>query len=383
MNNQIWLMTSAFPKLSFDQVVQKAKAVGAQGLELCVFRRDGTRKDHVATHLDYEHFALDDAKNILSTCESEGVRISVGAYDNLLGGDPAECEANRNHILKLIRIAHLLGGDANDVCVGTFVGYNHDLGKEDGGFAKNLDLYVQVFTPIVKYAGDLGVTLNYENCPMEGWRPSSAPTTYNNLPCTLAARKLMYALIPSRAHGETYDPSHDAWQNIDPVDVIENTDLSRLHRVHVKGTRNRRRCARPEGGRVPARVRVGPPPLRSETARLRRLRQHRLVRLLQGADGERLRAAVRDRERGRQLLPHRQRRRNAAGLRRHRDGDGACRLVARRGKGVVVQSRAAACAALRRRPGYPRRHDARSGVMQLCREVRLGLLVSPPYFDAC
>lgn len=74
---------------------------------------------------------------------------------------------------------------------------------------------------------------------MEGWRPASTPTTYNNLPCTLAARKLMYALIPSPAHGETYDPSHDAWQHIDPVDVVRNTDLNRLRRVHIKGTRNR------------------------------------------------------------------------------------------------------------------------------------------------
>jgi sugar phosphate isomerase/epimerase len=239
MNNPIWLMTSAFPKLTLAQVVEKIKAVGAQGAELCVFRRDGSRRDHVATHLDYETFSLDDARRVLDTCAGEGIRISVGAYDNLLAGDPAECEANRNHILKLIRMAHLMGGDANDVCVGTFVGYNHELGKEDGGFAKNLDLYAKVFTPIVKYAESLGVTLTYENCPMEGWRPASAPTTYNNLPCTLAARKLMYALIPSKAHGETYDPSHDAWQNIDPVDVLKNTDFSRLHRVHIKGTRNR------------------------------------------------------------------------------------------------------------------------------------------------
>jgi sugar phosphate isomerase/epimerase len=47
----------------------------------------------------------------------------------------------------------------------------------------------------------------------------------------------MYTLIPSRAHGETYDPSHDVWQNIDPVDVVNASDLSRIHRVHVKGTR--------------------------------------------------------------------------------------------------------------------------------------------------
>jgi len=75
---------------------------------------------------------------------------------------------------------------------------------------------------------------------MEGWSPATAPATCNNLPGCLAARKLMYALIPGPAHGETYDPSHDVWQNIDPCDVIRASDMNRIHRVHVKGTRNLR-----------------------------------------------------------------------------------------------------------------------------------------------
>lgn len=240
MNNPIWVMTSAFKSLSLDQVIARTKEIGAQGMELCVFRRDGTRTDHVATHLDYESFGPDDAKRLIGTCNREGLRFSVGAYENLIGGDPAQRALNQNHLLKLIRIAHLCGGDRNDIKVGTFVGYNHELGAQDGGFEKNLDEYAKVFGPIIRYAEDLGVTVIYENCPMEGWRPATSPTTYNNLPGCLAARKLIYTMIPSRAHGETYDPSHDVWQNIDPIDVIEASDMSRIHRVHVKGTRNHR-----------------------------------------------------------------------------------------------------------------------------------------------
>ena len=238
MNNPIWLMTSAFPGQSFDQVVKRAKSVGAQGLELCVFRRDGTRKDHTATHLDYETFDLEAAKKVIDRCNKEGLRVSVGAYDNLIGGDEAQRVKNQNHILKLIRIAALLGGDANDVVCGTFVGYNNALGREDGGFEKNLMEYKRVFTPIVKYAESLGVTLCYENCPMEGWQAVTAPDCYNNLPGCLAARKLMYVLIPSKAHAETYDPSHDVWQHVDPVEVIDASDFARIRRIHIKGTRN-------------------------------------------------------------------------------------------------------------------------------------------------
>jgi len=248
MNNPIWVMTSAFKALNLEQILQQTKAIGAQGMELCVFRREGARTDHVATHLDYDAFGPEAAKRLLERCQRERLRFSVGAYENLIGGDPDQRLRNQNHLLKLIRIAHLCAGDRNDVKVGTFVGYNAELGVQDGGFEKNLEEYARVFRPIIKYAEDLGVTVLYENCPMEGWRPATTPTTYNNLPGCLAARKLMYALIPSRAHGETYDPSHDVWQNIDPIDAINASDMSRIHRIHVKGTRNLKSAARVHWG---------------------------------------------------------------------------------------------------------------------------------------
>jgi len=238
-NNPIWLMTSAFAAdRTFDDVVKRAQSVGAQGLELCVFRRDTDRADHIATHLNYESFSLEDAKRVIDVCNKTGLRISVGAYDNLIGGKIENQVVNQNHILKLIRIAALLGGDANDVVCGTFVGYDTLLGREDRGFEKNLLKFQKVFTPIVKYAESLGVTLCFENCPMEGWQPVTAPDCYNNLPGCLAARKLMYALVDSKNLQETYDPSHDVWQHIDPSAVIEAMDFSKLRRVHIKGTRN-------------------------------------------------------------------------------------------------------------------------------------------------
>jgi sugar phosphate isomerase/epimerase len=244
MNNPIWIMSSAFQRLTLDQVIGETKEMGAQGMELCVFRRDGARKDHVATHLDYETFGPEAAKRLIERCHQENLRFSVGAYENLIGGDPEERLRNQNHLLKLIRIAALCGGDRNNVKVGTFVGYHFELGAQESGFEKNLKEYARVFRPIILYAENLGVTVLYENCPMEGWRPATSPGTYNNLPATLAARKLMYALIPSQAHGETYDPSHDVWQNIDPIDVLHAADMKRIHRIHVKGTRHLKSLAR-------------------------------------------------------------------------------------------------------------------------------------------
>ncbi len=232
-------MSSVFSGLSLSEAIDRTQGVGAQGIDLCVFRRDGTRTDHVATHLDYETFDLAAAQQTIDAFNAAGLRLSLGAFENCIGGNTEQQVLNQNHLLRLIRIAYLLGGNDNDVTVGTFVGYNHALGDQEGGFQKNLERYQEIFTPIIRYAEDLGVTVVYENCPMEGWRSAGYTSTFNNLTGVLAARKLMYELIPSAAHGEIYDPSHDVWQHTDPVAVIEASDISRIKRVHVKATRNR------------------------------------------------------------------------------------------------------------------------------------------------
>lgn len=248
IENPIWLMSSAYDQLNQEELIAKAGELGVQGIDLCVFRTDSDRADHTATHLDYASFQPDGAERLIEQFNRHGLRLSLGAFDNMIGGDPVERVKNQNHLLRLIRIAHLLGGDENDIIVGTFVGYNHDLGNQIDGFQRNLEEYQRVFGPIVKYAEDLGVTIAYENCPMEGWRSSRYTSTFNNLTGILAARKLIYALVDSQAHGEIYDPSHDIWQNTDPVEVIKQTDVTRLKRIHVKTTRNLSTQARVEWG---------------------------------------------------------------------------------------------------------------------------------------
>lgn len=251
-------MSSAFNKLNINELIERAQEIGAQGIDLCVFSKDGTRQDHTATHLEYENFRSEDAKKLIDQFNKAELKLSLGAFENMIGGAEGHRIKNQNHLLRLIRIAHLLGGDENNIKVGTFVGYNHDLGNQENGFQKNLDEYYRVFKPIIKYAEDLGVTVLYENCPMEGWRSAGYTNTFNNLPGVLAARKLMYAMIPSSAHGEIYDPSHDVWQNIDPTDVIKYTDISRLHRIHVKTTRNLHNKARIEWGAMYPMQQVNP-----------------------------------------------------------------------------------------------------------------------------
>ncbi|HLW20361.1 MAG TPA: hypothetical protein VKX33_08560, partial [Cyclobacteriaceae bacterium] len=98
MNNPIWIMTSAFDQLSLDEVITKAGAIGVQGLDLCVFRKDGTRDDFVATHLDYDNFTPETAKEILEKFNRANLKLSLGAFDNLIGGDPSQRRKNQDHL---------------------------------------------------------------------------------------------------------------------------------------------------------------------------------------------------------------------------------------------------------------------------------------------
>jgi sugar phosphate isomerase/epimerase len=250
MNNPVWMMSSAYPEKNLNQLIEIARRIGLQGIELCVFRTDGLRSDHVATHLDYAQFDTETAKKTIELFNRDRLRFSIGAFENLIGGDPAERVHNQNHLLRLIRMAAMMGGDANGITVGTFVGYNHEWDLEARSFEKNLLEYKRIFSPIIRYAEDLGVTVVYENCPMEGWRSADYSSTMNNLPSTLAARKLMYELIPSKSHGETYDPSHDVWQFVNPVDVLKHSDLNRIKSVHLKATRLRQDSSAVHWGHV-------------------------------------------------------------------------------------------------------------------------------------
>ncbi len=102
MNNQIWLMTSAYPAYSLSEILEVTKGVGGQGVEACVFRREGARVDHVATHIDYEGFNPEQAQELIDQFNGTGLRFSIGAYENLIGGDEGERIKNQNHLNRRI-----------------------------------------------------------------------------------------------------------------------------------------------------------------------------------------------------------------------------------------------------------------------------------------
>ena len=86
------------------------------------FRRQKTRNALFSNMSDFGT----DAEGEQVFPKGNAVMIDYSASENLIGGDPIHRIKNQNHLLQLIRMAYLLGGDENDVKVGTFVGYNHE-----------------------------------------------------------------------------------------------------------------------------------------------------------------------------------------------------------------------------------------------------------------
>ena len=90
---------------------------------------------------------------------------SLGCYDNPLHPDPAVRRATSEHLRACIDAAATLGCPT----VGTFIG--RDPGRT---VAENLRDAETVFALLVEHAGERGVKVIIENCPMEGevdwWR---------------------------------------------------------------------------------------------------------------------------------------------------------------------------------------------------------------------
>jgi len=107
--------------------------------------------------------------------------------------------------------------------VGTFVG--RDVSRT---VAENLTLGATVFAPLVDYAGERGIRLVVENCPMEGWHP-------DGYPANLAYSPELWEWMASIGLYLNFDPSHLQWLGVDPVAVIEPYAERILH-VQAKDT---------------------------------------------------------------------------------------------------------------------------------------------------
>jgi sugar phosphate isomerase/epimerase len=221
---KLGFFTAALPGNTLEQAAKWGAESGFQAIEIaCWPHEKAARRYAGVTHIDVETLDKAKAKEIRGMLDGYGLTISsLGYYPNPLHPDQEHRETVIGHLKKVIEAAALLEVPV----VGTFVGKD-----KDKTLPQNFEEYTKVWPGIVKFAGERGVKIGIENCPMlfslDEW-PGG-----NNLASTPTIWRKMWEIIPDDNFGLNLDPSHLILQMIDYERVIREF-ASKLFHVHAK-----------------------------------------------------------------------------------------------------------------------------------------------------
>jgi sugar phosphate isomerase/epimerase len=219
---KLGLLTAAFPDLTLEQVAAWAAGEGFEALEIACWPSAGSEARRYAgvAHIDVESFDADEVNELMARY---GLEISALAYyPNNLHPDDGVREAANAHLRKVIDAAERLGVST----VGTFVGND-----KDRPLAENLERFRRIWPALVAHAGERGVRIAIENCPMifsyDEW-PGG-----NNLAWSPAIWDELFTAIPEQHFGLNLDPSHLVWLMIDYERAVYDY-ADRLFHTHAK-----------------------------------------------------------------------------------------------------------------------------------------------------
>ena len=159
----------ADPDLAIEEWLQFSKDIGSPNIQISAALHPTETDvpaeamlDPVANHLDLRQpFTKERAARVHASMKSTGVGLSDIAYfDNFLHPDKAVRQKKIDFMMRVFDAAALLGLDA--VC--GFVGRNYELDMD-----QNLQMFEEVFVPMLKEAKARGLTYRVEQCPMPGW----------------------------------------------------------------------------------------------------------------------------------------------------------------------------------------------------------------------
>jgi len=216
---KLGFITSCFPDEDLAWIAGWAGQAGFDALEIAAWPARG-RPGHGPSHLDVVGFDARAADATTSLLDGHRLSISaIGYYENNLASDPVRRAQIHEHLRRCIDAAALL----RCPLVGTFIGRDVTLSVSD-----NLALAETLLPPLVDHAGERGVRLVIENCPMEGWHPDGYP---GNLAYSPELWEWMFSL----GFFLNFDPSHLVWLGIDPV-VALRPYVDRVLHAQAKDT---------------------------------------------------------------------------------------------------------------------------------------------------
>ncbi len=220
---KLGFLTACLPGVPLDDLVHWAARQGFQSLELAAWPVSSSR-DYQARQIDAARMTKKEAERIKDLFQQHSITISAMAYyDNNLDPDLKIRKAHLDHLKKVITAASMLEVDL----VGTFVG-----GRPDRLPGENMKEIGKVFRSLVRFAGDRGVRLMIENCPMENWQRFGLPGNYAYSPELWDA---LFNEVPGKNFGLNFDPSHLCWLGIDYLQAARKY-AGKIFHVHAKDT---------------------------------------------------------------------------------------------------------------------------------------------------
>lgn len=209
---------------SFEEVIDTAASIGYECVEVaCWPVEKASRRYAGVTHINIEGLNEEKISYINDYCKKKKVSISALAYyPNILTEDREAQERIRKHLIAMIETAPKLQVDT----ITTFIGR-----VEHKTIEENLELFQEIWRPIIKVAEEKKVKIAIENCPMlfdDGQWPGG-----QNLMTTPAIWRKVFSLLPSDYLGLNYDPSHFIWQQMDYIAPLYEFKEKIFH-VHYK-----------------------------------------------------------------------------------------------------------------------------------------------------
>jgi sugar phosphate isomerase/epimerase len=221
---KLGFVSAILPDLDLDAVLALAAAEGFATVEIMSWPTGkAERRFAGVTHINAANFAKAQADDVLALTQKHGVSISaLGYYPNVLDPDESASERCAAHIKNVIACASTLGLTN----VNTFIGRDWTKTADD-----NWPRLLKIWRPLIEFAESHGVRIGIENCPMF-FNQNEWPGGKNIAISPVIWRRL-FNDIPSTNLGLNYDPSHFAFQFMDPVSPLREF-RDKLFHLHAK-----------------------------------------------------------------------------------------------------------------------------------------------------
>lgn len=223
---KLGLVSAILPDDTFEALIDYVADQGLSCVEVCCWPvGKAIRRYAGVTHIDVVK-DKDRLDYFVDYAKKRGVEISsLGYYPNPMDPDPETRAVAVEHLYRLIEASARMGVNM----VTTFIGKDKTKTVEE-----NLELFEEIWTPIIRKAESLDVKIAIENCPMlytkDEW-PGG-----NNLASTPAIWREMFRRIKSDHFGLNYDPSHPYLIQSDYIrPVFEFAD--KMFHIHFKDIR--------------------------------------------------------------------------------------------------------------------------------------------------